>query len=138
MELPFELYLKIVEYLPDHIIFSLWNTGRELHSCDSLYNHRILPHLRILQWHQICLFRTRGYAINNYIFRTQTYIIDLPYECLRFGNVLEFRNNTVFGFLDSAQIVFQFIEGATYVRLHKSVYRIISLAGFQWILSTCK
>lgn len=51
MNLPFEVYLHMVEYLPDAKLLELWCTGRELHAYKWLYNKRILPQLRLRQWH---------------------------------------------------------------------------------------
>jgi len=44
--LPPELFVKIVEFLPDEVIFNLWCTGRELHGIKSIYIEKILPHVR--------------------------------------------------------------------------------------------
>lgn len=44
--LPFELFIKIVEFLPDDVIFKLYQTGRELHGIRSIYIEKILPHIK--------------------------------------------------------------------------------------------
>lgn len=47
---PFEVFLCIVEHLPDAVVASLWCTGRELHGMTKLFNKRVLPTLRAHQW----------------------------------------------------------------------------------------
>lgn len=44
--LPPELIIKIVEFLPDEVIFNLWCTGRELHNIRNIYIYKILPYIR--------------------------------------------------------------------------------------------
>lgn len=44
--LPPELFVKIVEFLPDEVIFNLWCTGRELHGIKSIYIQKILPYIK--------------------------------------------------------------------------------------------
>ncbi len=48
-KVPFEVFLHIVSFLPDTVVYALWCSGRELHSQKDLYNERILPFVRVAQ-----------------------------------------------------------------------------------------
>ena len=54
---PFEVFVRIVDFLPDSVVYALWCSGRELHSLRELYNERILPFGRVAQWHKLCIWR---------------------------------------------------------------------------------
>lgn len=70
--IPKEVILMILLYLPDHEVHELWCTCRFMHHPVniSFYNEKILPYLRLLQWHKICHYfwsskKIRGFAIYN-------------------------------------------------------------------------
>lgn len=50
--LPKDIFVHIALFLPDHVVHALWCTGRELHRDKRVFNHKVLPHLRLLQWHR--------------------------------------------------------------------------------------
>ncbi len=55
--IPFDVFMMIMHFLPDSVLYALWCTGRELHSQTRLYNERILPCVRLAQWHKLCAWR---------------------------------------------------------------------------------
>jgi len=62
MNLPPELFVKIVEFLPDEVIFNLWCTGRELHGIKSIYIQKILPYIK-----KTSLLKLKNYQKSFYI-----------------------------------------------------------------------
>lgn len=67
MRVPLDVFGLICEYLPDEVVFNLWNTGRELHNkikFRRIYIGKILPFLRMVTMSKLDIYFKNLYLKN--------------------------------------------------------------------------